>query len=146
MYAQDGKGGSMSRTSGQYPLTRSTTFGKLTLERFILIEHVSYASRVSLAARESRVPALLLLKVLLCHYKWVELYLQAKRGLGLRERIVDYIALELINMVQLQQNRLVYCKNEFFNFKCWWCKEAPLGKGLQTLPYKQEAVCYACGC
>jgi hypothetical protein len=62
MYAQDGKGGSMSRTSGQYPLTRSTTFGKRPLERFILIEHVSYASRVSSAARESPVPALLLLK------------------------------------------------------------------------------------
>jgi hypothetical protein len=146
MYVQDRKGGIMSRTSEQYPLTRSTTFGALTLERFILIEHVPYTSRVSLAARESRVPALLLLKVLLCHYKRMGLYLEAKRGLGLHEQVVDYIALELINMVQLKQNRLVCCKKESINFKCWWCKEAPSGKGLRTLHYKQEAACYACGC
>jgi hypothetical protein len=89
---------------------------------------------------------LILLKVLLCHYKRMGLYLQAKSGPGLCERVVDYIALELINMVQLKQNRLVYCKNELLNFKCWWCKEAPSGKGLRTLHYKQEAMCYACGC
>lgn len=136
----------MSRISEQYPLTRSTMFGALTLERFILIGHVSYASRVSSAVRESRVPAMMLLKVLLRRYKRMGLYLQAKRGLGLHERVMDYIALELINMVQLKQNRLIYCKNESLNFKCWWCKEAPSGKGLQTVPYKQEAVCYACGC
>lgn len=89
---------------------------------------------------------LILLKVLLCRYKRMGLYLQTKSELELCERVVDYIALELINMVQLKQNRLIYCKKEYSNFRCWWCKEAPLGKGLQTLPYTQEAVCYACGC
>ncbi|HEV2661259.1 MAG TPA: hypothetical protein VGU68_11700, partial [Ktedonobacteraceae bacterium] len=57
------------------------------------------------------------LKVLLCHYKRMGLYLEAKRGLGLCERVIGYTALELIKMVQLKQNRTVYRKNEFNNFK-----------------------------
>jgi hypothetical protein len=106
MYAQDGKGGSMSRTGKQHLLTRSTTFGEPTLERFTPSDHTPYFKRVSSQARGSRGPAMMLLKVLLDRNKQVELYLEAKCGLELCERVTDCTALELINMVQLKQNRL----------------------------------------
>ncbi len=121
----------MSRTGAQYPLTRFTSSGELTLECSSLSEHGLCYKRVSLKAWKNWKAALP--KVLLFLYQWVELDRKGKRGLALCERVVNYIAPELISMVQLEQNKLICSKNEFINLKKFWCKEAPSGKGLQKV-------------